>query len=172
MNLTMEQKIIEGLLFASSEPLSVEQLQKLISEEKKFFSIKEIRVFLNALVKDYVGRGIELKEVASGFRFQVREELSPWINKLFQERPQRYSQALLEVLALVAYRQPITRAEIEEIRGVSLSTNIMRTLIEREWIQIVGHKDVPGRPSLYATTKQFLDYFNLNNLSQLPELPL
>lgn len=169
--ITQTKKIIEGLLFAASEPISAEQLFKLISTEENHLTIKDLKIIINDLVNDYMGRGIELKEVASGFRFQVREELASWVNRLFLEKPQRYSQALLEVLALIAYRQPITRAEIEDIRGVALGTNIMRTLLEREWINIVGHKDIPGRPALYATTKQFLDYFNLKALSELPELP-
>ena len=116
------------------------------------------------------GRGYELIEVASGFRFQVRETLSPWVGRLWQERPQKYSRAVLETLALIAYRQPITRGEIEEIRGVAVSTPIIRTLNERDWIRVVGHRDVPGRPVLYATTRQFLDYFNLKSLDQLPAL--
>ena len=115
-------------------------------------------------------RGFELQEVASGFRYQVRQSLSPWVGRLWHERPQKYSRALLETLALVAYRQPITRGEIEEIRGVAVSTNIIKTLHEREWIRVVGHRDVPGRPAMYATTRQFLDYFNLKTLDQLPAL--
>ena len=116
------------------------------------------------------GRGFELLEVAGGFRFQVRQSLSPWVVRLWHERPQKYSRALLETLALIAYRQPITRGEIEEIRGVAVSTNIIKTLHEREWIRVVGHRDVPGRPAMYATTRQFLDYFNLKSLDQLPAL--
>ncbi len=115
-------------------------------------------------------RGFELKKVASGFRLQIREEYAPWVGRLFEERPQRYSRALLETLALIAYRQPITRGEIEDIRGVTVSSNIIRTLLEREWVRVVGHRDVPGRPAMYATTKQFLDYFNLSGLDQLPPL--
>jgi segregation and condensation protein B len=116
------------------------------------------------------GRGFELKKVASGYRLQVRQEFAPWIRRLFEEKPQRYSRALLETLALIAYRQPITRGEIEEIRGVTVSSNIIRTLSEREWVRVVGHRDVPGRPAMYATTRQFLDYFNLTGLDELPPL--
>ena len=161
------KKILEGVIFASDQPLNVEYLIRLLGDEQPF-SAKEIRAILNDLANDYDERGIELKEVASGFRFQVRDELSPWISKLFAEKPQRYSRALLEVLALIAYRQPITRAEIEEIRGVAVSTHIIRTLTEREWVTVVGYKEVPGRPALYATTKSFLDYFNLKSLVELP----
>lgn len=116
------------------------------------------------------GRGFELAEVASGFRFQVRQNLSPWVSKLWVERPVRYSRALLETLSLIAYRQPITRGEIEDIRGVAVSSNIMKSLLEREWVKVVGHRDVPGKPAMYATTREFLDYFNLKSLDQLPPL--
>jgi len=166
--LELIKKILEGLLFAADEPLSVNQLLKIFAESELALSREELRLILNDLINDYIDSGIELKEVASGFRFQVREELAPWINKLWHEKPARYSNALLEILALIAYRQPITRAEIEEIRGVSLSSNIMHTLLEREWIAIVAHKEVPGRPALYATTEKFLDYFNLKSLEELP----
>ena len=111
-----------------------------------------------------------LKEVASGWRFQIREDLSDWVSRLWEEKPARYSRALLETLALIAYRQPVTRGEIEEVRGVSVSSNIIRTLLEREWVRVVGHRDVPGRPAMYATTKTFLDYFNLKTLDELPAL--
>lgn len=171
------KKIVEGLLFASDEPLSLDHIAKILNTEKNSFdnlteklSAKEIRTILNLLANDYIERSIELVEVASGFRFQVREELAPYVNKLWVERPQRYSNALLEVLALIAYRQPITRGEIEEIRGVTLSSNIMHTLLEREWIEVISYKEVPGRPALYATTKKFLDHFNLKTLSDLPQL--
>jgi segregation and condensation protein B len=170
MHLETLKKIIEGLLFAANEPVSIERLAKILGEEKSF-NLKELRTVLNDLANDYIGRGLELKEVASGFRFQVREELSPWLQKLWAEKPQRYSRAVLEVLALIAYKQPVTRPEIEEIRGVTLSTNMIRSLEEREWITVVGHKDVPGHPALYATTAKFLDYFNLKNLSELPTPP-
>jgi len=164
------KKIIEGLLFAANEPLSADYLVKILAHSELAMNSKEVRIILQDLTNDYRGSGIELKEVASGFRFQIREELAPWINKLWNEKPPSYSNAFMEVLALIAYQQPITRAEIEEIRGVTLSSNIMRTLLEREWIAVIGHKDVPGRPALYATTKQFLDYFNLKSLTELPTL--
>jgi len=130
----------------------------------------DIRAALEQLREDYDGRGVELKEVASGYRFQVRNEYAQWVNRIFDERPQRYSRALLETLAIIAYRQPVTRGEIEDIRGVSISSGIIKTLQEREWIRVVGHRDVPGRPELLATTKLFLDYFNLKKLSELPSL--
>lgn len=164
------KKVIEGLLFAASEPVSIECLYRHLGDTYKNLSIKELRDAIAELANDCQNRGIELKEVASGLRFQIREELAPWISKLLAERPPRYSHALMEVLALIAYRQPITRAEIEAVRGVSVSTNIIRTLLEREWIDVVGNKDVPGRPELFATTKKFLDYFNLKNLADLPTI--
>jgi segregation and condensation protein B len=129
-----------------------------------------IRVALAELQADYQDRGIELSEVASGYRIQVRSEYAEWINRLFDERPPRYSRALLETLAIIAYRQPLTRSEIEEIRGVGISSTIIKTLQEREWIRVVGHKDVPGHPELLATTREFLDYFNLKKLADLPSL--
>jgi len=125
---------------------------------------------LSGLERDYRERGVELVEVAGGYRIQVRREVAPWVARLWEERPARYSRALLETLALIAYRQPITRGEIEEIRGVVVSTHIVRTLVEREWVRVVGHRDVPGRPALYATTRGFLDYFGLRSLDELPPL--
>jgi segregation and condensation protein B len=130
----------------------------------------EIGKALTDLGSDYAERGLELKEVASGFRLQVRQEVHPWVSRLWEERPQRYSRALLETLALIAYRQPITRGDIEEVRGVSVRSNIIRTLQEREWIRVVGHRDVPGKPALFSTTKIFLDYFNIKSLDDLPSL--
>jgi segregation and condensation protein B len=129
-----------------------------------------VRTALQELHRDYTGRGVELIEVASGFRLQVPQSFAPWVSRLWQERPARYSQALLETLALIVYRQPITRGEIEEVRGVSVSTTIIKTLLEREWIKIVGYREIPGRPALYATTRTFLDYFNLKSLDELPPL--
>lgn len=155
---------------AVSEPLSLNRLQALFEPELVKPGRDEIRAALAELQEDYAARGIELKEVASGFRFQVRAEYAEVVNRLFDERPQRYSRALLETLAIIAYRQPITRAEIEDIRGVGVSSGIIRTLEEREWVRVVGHRDVPGRPELLATTRQFLDYFNLKGLSELPPL--
>jgi len=129
-----------------------------------------LREVLQELAADYDGRGIEISQVSSGWRIQVRAECSPWISRLWDEKPGRYSRALMETLALIAYRQPITRGEIEEIRGVSVSTHIIKTLLEREWVRVVGQRDVPGRPSLYSTTREFLDYFNLKSLDELPTL--
>jgi segregation and condensation protein B len=162
-------QIVEGALLAAGKPLTVAQLEALFEDHERPAK-DDIRAALTEVGERCEGRGYELVEVASGFRFQVREHLSPWIGRLWHERPQRYSRALLETLALIAYRQPITRGEIEEIRGVAVSTNIIKTLHEREWIRVVGHRDVPGRPAMYATTRQFLDYFNLKSLDQLPAL--
>ena len=163
------QAIVEAALLAAGKPLSLDQLRELFTEEERPARqvMEHVMVLLEAACE---GRGFELKKVASGYRLQVREEFAPWVGRLFEERPQRYSRALLETLALIAYRQPITRGEIEEIRGVTVSSNIVRTLLEREWVRVVGHRDVPGRPAMYATTKQFLDYFNLIGLDQLPPL--
>ena len=166
-NLPLKQ-IIEGAILAAEQPLSVDQLMQLF--EKNIPERAEVRAALKEIAEECDGRGYELKQVASGYRFQVRTEYSEWISRLWKEKPPRYSRALLETLALVAYKQPITRGDIEEIRGVAVSTNIMRTLIEREWVRVVGHRDVPGHPALYATTKNFLDYFNLRSLDELPRL--
>jgi segregation and condensation protein B len=163
------QAIVEAALLAAGKPLSVEQLRGLFSEEERP-ARQVMEHVLTMLEKACEGRGFELKNVASGYRLQVRQEFAPWIRRLFEEKPQRYSRALLETLALIAYRQPITRGEIEEIRGVTVSSNIIRTLAEREWVRVVGHRDVPGRPAMYATTRQFLDYFNLTGLDELPPL--
>jgi segregation and condensation protein B len=162
-------QIVEAALLAAGKPLTVAQLGALFEDHERP-SNDDIRAALAEARERCEGRGYELVEVASGFRFQVREQFSQWVTRLWQERPQKYSRALLETLALIAYRQPITRGEIEEIRGVAVSTNIIRTLHEREWIRAVGHRDVPGRPAMYATTRQFLDYFNLKSLDQLPAL--
>lgn len=169
--MTAEQmrNIIEAALFAATEPLNVERMQLLFDEGQQP-SKDTLHQVLLQLQQDYAERGIELKEVASGYRFQARREVSPWVSRMWEEKPQRYSRATLETLALIAYRQPITRAEIEDIRGVSVSTNIIKTLQERNWVRIVGHRDVPGRPAMYATTRQFLDYFNLKSLDELPPL--
>lgn len=163
------QAIAEAALLAAGKPLSLDQLRDLfIEEERPARQVMEhVMVLLETACE---GRGFELKKVASGYRLQVREEFAPWVGRLFEEKPQRYSRALLETLALIAYRQPITRGEIEDIRGVTVSSNIIRTLLEREWVRVVGHRDVPGRPAMYATTKQFLDYFNLTGLDQMPPL--
>lgn len=169
MDAELLRKIIEGALFAAGQPLNIEQLGFLFDEGDRPDNAT-MRETLEALMKDYDGRGIELKEVASGFRFQVRQETGPWVSRLWEEKPSRYSRALLETLALIAYRQPITRSEIEEIRGVSVSSHIIKTLLERDWIRVAGHRDVPGRPALFATTRDFLDSFNLKSLAELPSL--
>jgi segregation and condensation protein B len=170
-NLTTQlRRIIEGVIMASEQPLSIEQLIKLF-DHGNGPSSQEIKQILLTISEDYQGRGIELKEVASGYRFQVCQDLSPWIQKLWQERPAKPSRALLETLALIVYQQPITRAQIEQIRGVAASSTIIKTLMEREWIKIVGYKELPGKPALYGTTRQFLNDFNLKALSDLPPLP-
>lgn len=162
-------QILEGAILAAGRPLTVQNMADLFEEHERPANT-EIRAALKDIAERCEGRGYELQEVASGFRFQVRQQLSPWVARLWVERPARYSRALLETLALIAYRQPITRGEIEEIRGVAVSSNIIKTLHERDWIRVVGHRDVPGRPAMYATTKTFLDYFNLKSLDQLPAL--
>lgn len=163
------KQIIEGVLFAAGKPVSITQLQEVFDQDEKP-SKKEIEAVLVSLQKDCKNRGFQLLEVASGWRMQVRQELAPWVSRLWEEKPQKYSRALLETLALIAYRQPITRGEIEEVRGVTVSTQIMKTLLERDWVKVIGHKEVPGRPAMYATTKEFLDYFNFSSLQQLPTL--
>lgn len=163
------KNIVEAALFAAGQPLNLKRLMALFPENVQP-GRDDIRAALDAITKDCESRGIELKEVKSGFRFQVRQDYAEWVGKLWEERPARYSRASLETLALIAYRQPITRAEIEQVRGVSVSSQIIRTLQERNWIQVVGHRDVPGRPALYATTREFLDYFNLKSLEELPSL--
>ena len=169
MQIDQLKPIIEAALLASSQPMTVHQLGDLFNEDEEVGS-QQIAQALESLAEDCAGRGIELKEVASGFRYQVRQDVHPWISRMWTERPSRYSRALLETLALIAYRQPITRPEIEQIRGVVVSSNIIKTMEEREWIRVVGHRDVPGRPALFATTRAFLDYFNLKSLDQLPPL--
>jgi len=161
--------IIEGLLLAAGRPLPLESIAAVFNEEERPEN-DELLGVLARIDEECGDRGFELTKVASGYRFQVKQELAEWVGKLWEERPPRYTRALLETLALVAYRQPITRGDIEEIRGVAVSSNIIRTLLDREWIRVVGQRDVPGRPSMFATTKQFLDYFNLESLQQLPAL--
>lgn len=176
------KKILEGALLAYAQPLSLDKLHALFVTETteteegdqlpKSAQVEKEDI-VNALeeIKNSCDeRGFELKKVATGWRFQVREETAPWVNKLWDEKPQRYSRALMETIAIIAYRQPITRGDIEEIRGVAVSSNIIKTLTEREWVKVIGHRDVPGRPALFATTKQFLDYFNLQSLEELPSL--
>lgn len=163
------KNVVEAAIFAANEPLGIERLLALFEDSER--PEKEtLSLALQQLADEYAPRAIELKEVANGYRFQVKAEVAPWVSRLWDEKPQKYSRALLETLALIAYRQPITRGEIEEIRGVAVSTQIVKTLQEREWIRVVGHRDVPGRPSLYATTKNFLDYFGLKSLEELPPL--
>jgi segregation and condensation protein B len=162
--------ILEALLSATDKPLAVNFMYDLFSGDIDQPSKDDIRRAIHELVEKYEGAGLELKQVASGFRFQVRPAYETWVARLWDQKPPRYSRALLETVALIAYRQPITRGEIEDIRGVSVSTNIIKTLQEREWVKPLGHKDVPGKPALYGTTKEFLDYFNLKSLNELPTL--
>lgn len=161
--------VLEGLLLAAGKPMSLERLFELFEEHERPDS-GVFREALGILARSCEGRAFELKEVASGYRLQVRERFAPWVGRLWEERPQRYSRALLETLALIAYRQPITRGEIEDVRGVAVNSNITKTLLEREWIRVVGYRDVPGRPAMFATTKGFLDHFNLRSLDELPPL--
>ena len=172
MNLTEPRELaslLEAFLLASGKPQSLERLFELFEEGER----PEPPVFRKALEllrKSCDGRAFELKEVASGYRLQIREKFSPWVGRLWEERPQRYSRAMLETMALIAYRQPITRGEIEDVRGVAVNSHIVKTLLEREWIRVVGYRDVPGKPAMFATTKGFLDHFNLRNLDDLPPL--
>jgi segregation and condensation protein B len=161
--------IVEAALLAAGQPLSLAQLAALFGEAEAP-SHEELERTLQELAADCAERGIELKEVASGFRYQVRADVYPWVSRLWTERQTKYSRALLETLALIAYRQPITRGEIEQIRGVAVSSNIIKTLEEREWVRVVGYRDVPGKPALFGTTRAFLDYFNLKSLDELPPL--
>ncbi len=162
-------EILEALLLSASRPINIDEMVKVFDDPKP--SKDDIRSALNQLDEDCIERGIELKQVASGYRLQVKQHLSAYVAKLWEERPQKFSKATLETLSLIAYKQPITRGEIEEIRGVTVGTQLMRGLMERGWVKIIGQRDVPGRPSLYATTKEFLDYFGLQHLRELPELP-
>ncbi|KAA6184723.1 SMC-Scp complex subunit ScpB [Thiohalocapsa marina] len=163
------KQVVEGALMAAGGPLTLDQLLGLYPEDQRP-ARADIEAAVAALTDDYAGRGIELVQVAGGWRIQVRPSVAPWVARLWEEKPARYSRALLETLALIAYRQPITRGEIEDIRGVSVSTQIVKTLTERDWVRVVGHRDVPGRPALYATTRRFLDYFGLRSLNDLPPL--
>ena len=163
------KRILEALIMASSTPLSLDRMLAVFPEGQQP-ERDQLNEALTALAEDFAGTSLELKQVSSGYRFQVRKDYAEWVSKLWEEKPARYSRALLETLSLVAYKQPITRGEIEKIRGVSVNTQIMKTLLEREWVTIVGHRDVPGKPAIYATTRQFLDYFNLKSLEDLPPL--
>ena len=168
----MERKlseILEALLLSASRPISIDAVVKVFEDPKP--SKDEIRKALNQIDQDCLTRGIELKKIASGYRLQVKQSLSQYIAKLWEEKPQKFSKATLETLSLIAYKQPITRGEIEEIRGVAVGTQLIRGLMERGWVKIVCQRDVPGKPSLYSTTKEFLDYFGLQHLRELPELP-
>ena len=169
MELTKLKQIVEAALMASGDVLTIERLQLLFDDYDKPKS-PAIKEALESLMEDFSGRGIELVEVASGYRFQVRKDVAPWVTRLWDEKPQRYSRALLETMSLIAYRQPITRGDIEDVRGVAVSSQIIRTLLDREWVRVVGYRDVPGRPAMYATTKEFLDYFSLKSLDELPSL--
>ncbi len=164
------KRIVEALLMASARPINLKEMRKLLRENGKLPDTELLKTVLKDLSDDCADRGIELTEVASGYRYQTRAEHAPWLTKLWEDKPPRYSKACLETLALIAYRQPITRAGIEEVRGVSVSTSTIRTLEERGWIKIVGHKEVPGRPALYATTQDFLDDFNMRSIAELPEV--
>ena len=163
------QRILEGALLAAAKPVPLEKLQELFLDGEKP-ELSQLEAVLAALGESLAERGFELKKVASGYRFQVRQELSEWVGRLWEEKPQKYSRAVMETLSIIAYRQPITRGDIEKIRGVAVSTQIVQTLLEHEWVRVVGYRDVPGRPAMYATTRQFLDYFSLSSLEQLPAL--
>ena len=168
----MERKlseILEALLLSASRPINIDDIVKVFEDPKP--SKDDVRKALNQVDQDCLTRGIELKKIASGYRLQVKQSLSQYVAKLWEEKPQKFSKATLETLSLIAYKQPITRGEIEEIRGVAVGTQLIRGLMERGWVKIVGQRDVPGRPSLYSTTKEFLDYFGLQHLRELPELP-
>ncbi|MDG1818505.1 MAG: SMC-Scp complex subunit ScpB [Porticoccaceae bacterium] len=169
MNADLIKRIIEGALLAAGKPLDIAKIENLFEEEERP-PRDQIRAALEEVESDCRGRGFELMQTASGYRFQVRQDLSTWVNRLWTEKPKRYSRAMLETLALIAYRQPLTRGDIEQVRGVAVSSDIIRTLQERDWVRVVGFRDVPGKPALYATTKNFLDYFNIKNLEQLPAL--
>ena len=163
------KQIVEAILFAADRPMTIRQVQQVFPELERPDSLA-MQNAIDSIIQDYSLRPVELKLVASGYRFQVKQRMSPWVSRLFEEKPPKYSRALLETLAIIAYRQPVTRGDIEDIRGVSVSSNIIRTLLEREWVRVVAHKEVPGRPAIYATTKQFLDYFNISTLNELPTL--
>ena len=169
MNEDQLKQIIEAVLFAADEPLDLNRLMSLFPEESGP-DRDMIKQTIARIQDECADRSVELKEVGSGYRFQVKQDYAQWASKLWEERPARYSRATLETLALIAYRQPITRGEIEEVRGVSVSSQIIKSLMERDWIKVVGHRDVPGKPALYATSKEFLDYFNLKSLEELPSL--
>ena len=167
------KQIVEAALVCADAPMTLDAIFALFREDELEDGLPDkelVRNALDALANDCEERGIELKKVASGYRLQVKQEFSAWVGRMWEDKPPRYTRALLETLSLVAYKQPVTRGDIEQVRGVSVSTNIMRTLIERNWVRVVGHREVPGRPAMYGTTKAFLDYFNLKTLAELPPL--
>lgn len=168
MEIKQIKNIIEAALLAAGEPLTINRLQHLFSEQE--LTHTDIAKAIEQLGLDLADRGIELVEVANGFRLQTKSILQPWIAKLWEEKPKKYSRALLETIALIAYRQPVTRGEIEDVRGVAVSSHIIRTLMDRDWIRVLGYRDVPGKPAMFGTTKEFLDYFNLKSLQDLPTL--
>ena len=171
MELAQLKNILEAVLLTADQPMEMRKLEALFEADEEQRPGRDLVLqALQALQEDYQGRGVELREVASGYRMQVVPECANWVSRMWEEKAPRYSRALLETLVLIAYRQPITRGEIEEIRGVSVSSHIVKTLSEREWVRVLGHKDVPGRPSMYGTTREFLDYFNLKSLDDLPSL--
>jgi len=169
MNSDLIKKIVEGALMAAGKSLDISHLERLFEDDERP-PRDQLRAALEEIEADCRERGFELKQTASGYRFQVSQELATWVNRLWEEKPKRYSRAMLETLSLIAYRQPLTRGDIELVRGVAVSSEIIKTLQEREWIRVVGYRDVPGKPALFATTKQFLDYFNLKSLDDLPAL--
>ncbi len=162
--------IVEAVIFASGHPIGLSHIEQLLHDSGHPLERSVLKELIEELQTSCDGRAVELVEVASGYQYRVRSEFSPWLARMAEERPQRYSRALLETLALIVYRQPVTRAEIEEVRGVAVSSHILRTLLDRDWVKEVGYKDVPGRPTLFATTRAFLDYFGLKNLRDLPPL--
>ena len=163
------KRIVEAILFVAKRPMTTKQIQQIFPELEQP-ELQDVQAAIETIIEDYRSRPIELKQVASGYRFQIKQDLSHWVSRLLEEKPPKYSRALLETLAIIAYKQPVTRADIEDIRGVSVSSSIIQTLLEREWVRVVAHKEAPGRPGLYGTTKQFLDYFNITSLNQLPTL--
>lgn len=167
---TQIKQIVEAALMAADTALNVDRLLQLFELDEEKPTREQVNKAVAELQQECEGRGVELKKVASGYRYQTRSEVQSWVARLWQEKPPRYSRALLETLALIAYRQPITRGEIEDVRGVSVSSHIIKTLLEREWVRVIGHKEVPGRPALYGSTRQFLDHFNLKSLNELPTL--
>lgn len=169
MNAELIKQIVEGALLAAGKPMDIARIESLFEDDERP-PRDQIKAALEEVEADCRGRGFELKQTASGYRFQVRQDLAEWVNRLWSEKPKRYSRAMLETMALIAYRQPLTRGDIEQVRGVAVSSDTIRTLQERDWVRVVGFRDVPGKPALYATTKNFLDYFNIKSLEQLPAL--